>query len=94
MEIPGAQSAYRVLDILTEVSLNPRGSTAGEIARNVEVTPPTAHRLLRCCVIVVSPCRTSPVSTCPARSFGFWPATASTAPRCTKSLIRSWRSCG
>ena len=47
MEIAGAQSAYRVLDILTEVSLNPRGSTAGEIARNAEVTPPTAHRLLK-----------------------------------------------
>jgi DNA-binding IclR family transcriptional regulator len=47
MEIAGAQSAYRVLDILTEVSLNPRGSTAGEIARAVDLTAPTAHRLLR-----------------------------------------------
>jgi IclR family transcriptional regulator, acetate operon repressor len=47
MEIAGAQSAYRVLDILTEVSLNPRGSSAGEIARAVELTAPTAHRLLK-----------------------------------------------
>src|SRR5687768_8660837 len=47
MEIPGAQSAYRVLDILTEVSVHPRGSTAGEIARKVDVTAPTAHRLLK-----------------------------------------------
>jgi DNA-binding IclR family transcriptional regulator len=47
MEIAGAQSAYRVLDILTEVSIHPRGSTAGEIARNVDVTAPTAHRLLK-----------------------------------------------
>jgi IclR family acetate operon transcriptional repressor len=47
MEIPGAQSAYRVLDILTEVSLHPRGSSAGEIAKAVDVTAPTAHRLLK-----------------------------------------------
>jgi IclR family acetate operon transcriptional repressor len=47
MEILGAQSAYRVLDILTEVSLHPRGSTSGEIARAVDLTAPTAHRLLR-----------------------------------------------
>lgn len=46
MEIPGAQSAYRVLDILTEVSLNP-GSTAGEVAKATNLTTPTAHRLLR-----------------------------------------------
>jgi IclR family transcriptional regulator, acetate operon repressor len=36
-----------VLDILTEVSVHPRGSTAGEIARKVDVTAPTAHRLLK-----------------------------------------------
>ncbi|CAN5634016.1 IclR family transcriptional regulator [soil metagenome] len=47
MEIPGAQSAYRLLDILTEVSLHPRGSSAGEIATKVDVTAPTAHRLLK-----------------------------------------------
>jgi DNA-binding IclR family transcriptional regulator len=47
MEIAGAQSAYRVLDILTEVSLHPRGSSAGEIAKAVDVTAPTAHRLLK-----------------------------------------------
>lgn len=46
MEISGAQSAYRVLDILTEVSLNP-GSTAVEVARATNLTAPTAHRLLR-----------------------------------------------
>lgn len=46
MEIAGAQSAYRVLDILTEVSLNP-GCTAGEVAKATNVTAPTAHRLLR-----------------------------------------------
>ncbi len=46
MEISGAQSAYRVLDILTEVSLNP-GATAGEVAKATNLTAPTAHRLLR-----------------------------------------------
>lgn len=46
MEIAGAQSAYRVLDVLTEVSLNP-GSTAGEVAKATSLTAPTAHRLLR-----------------------------------------------
>ncbi len=46
MEISGAQSAYRVLDLLTEVSLNP-GSTAGEVAKATNLTAPTAHRLLR-----------------------------------------------
>lgn len=46
MEISGAQSAYRVLDVLTEVSLNP-GSTAGEVAKATNLTAPTAHRLLR-----------------------------------------------
>jgi DNA-binding IclR family transcriptional regulator len=46
MEISGAQSAYRVLDVLTEVSLNP-GSTAGEVAKTLKLTAPTAHRLLR-----------------------------------------------
>jgi len=46
MEIAGAQSAYRVLDVLTEVSLNP-GATAGEVAKATNLTAPTAHRLLR-----------------------------------------------
>jgi IclR family transcriptional regulator, acetate operon repressor len=46
MEVSGAQSAYRVLDILTEVSLNP-GATAGEVATATGLTTPTAHRLLR-----------------------------------------------
>jgi IclR family acetate operon transcriptional repressor len=46
MEIAGAQSAYRVLDVLTEVSLHP-GATSGEIAKSLNLTAPTAHRLLR-----------------------------------------------
>lgn len=46
MEIAGAQSAYRVLDVLTEVSLHP-GATGGEIAKSLQLTAPTAHRLLR-----------------------------------------------
>ncbi|MGE0219622.1 IclR family transcriptional regulator [Mycolicibacterium sp.] len=46
MEIPGAQSVYRVLDVLTEVSLNP-GMTAGEVAKSMNLTAPTTHRLLR-----------------------------------------------
>jgi IclR family acetate operon transcriptional repressor len=45
MEIGGAQSAYRILDVLTEVSLNP-GSTSGEVAKATNLTAPTAHRLL------------------------------------------------
>ncbi|BBX32422.1 IclR family transcriptional regulator [Mycolicibacterium mageritense DSM 44476 = CIP 104973] len=46
MEVSGAQSAYRVLDVLTEVSLNP-GATASEVAAATNLTTPTAHRLLR-----------------------------------------------
>lgn len=46
MEIAGAQSVYRVLDVLTAVSLNP-GMTAGEVAKALDLTAPTTHRLLR-----------------------------------------------
>lgn len=46
MEIAGAQSVYRVLDVLTEVSLKP-GQTAGEVAEALGLTAPTTHRLLR-----------------------------------------------
>ncbi|GAF43191.1 IclR family transcriptional regulator [Rhodococcus wratislaviensis] len=47
METPGAQSAYRLLDVLTRVSLHPEGITAGDIAKATDLTVPTAHRLLR-----------------------------------------------
>ncbi|MBS3694160.1 IclR family transcriptional regulator [Rhodococcus qingshengii] len=47
METSGAQSAYRLLDVLTRVSLHPEGITAGDIARATDLTAPTAHRLLR-----------------------------------------------
>lgn len=47
METPGAQSAYRLLDVLTRVSLHPEGIAAGDIAKATDLTVPTAHRLLR-----------------------------------------------
>ncbi|MFC9840580.1 IclR family transcriptional regulator [Rhodococcus sp. NPDC127530] len=47
METPGAQSAYRLLDVLTRVSLHPEGITASDIAKATDLTVPTAHRLLR-----------------------------------------------
>ncbi len=46
METQGAQSAYRLLDVLTRVSLHPEGITAGDIARATDLKAPTAHRLL------------------------------------------------
>jgi IclR family transcriptional regulator, acetate operon repressor len=46
MEVAGAQSAYRVLDVLTEVFLNP-GATSSGVATALDLTVPTAHRLLR-----------------------------------------------
>ncbi len=47
MEINGAQAAYRLLDVLTEVALNPEGCSATDVAQSVGLTAPTAHRLLR-----------------------------------------------
>jgi len=47
MEVPGAQSAYRVLDLLTQVSLHPEGVSASDAAATLGLTVPTAHRLLR-----------------------------------------------
>ena len=47
MEIAGAQSAYRLLDVLTEVALHPDGMSAAEVAQAMDLTAPTAHRLLR-----------------------------------------------
>lgn len=47
MEVSGAQAAYRVLDVLTEVALRRQGVAATDIARNVGLTLPTAHRLIR-----------------------------------------------
>lgn len=47
MEVTGAQAAYRVLDVLTEVALRREGTTAADVSRRVGLTLPTAHRLLR-----------------------------------------------
>jgi DNA-binding IclR family transcriptional regulator len=47
MEVTGAQSAYRVLDLLTQVAMHPEGVTGSDASRTVGLTLPTAHRLLR-----------------------------------------------
>ena len=46
-EPSGAQSAYRLLDVLTEVALHAEGVTATDVARAVGLTQPTTHRLLK-----------------------------------------------
>lgn len=47
MEVTGAQSAYRILDLLTQVAMHPEGVGAADAAHTVGLTLPTAHRLLR-----------------------------------------------
>jgi IclR family transcriptional regulator, acetate operon repressor len=46
MNIPGAQAAYRVLDVLIELGYRPTGMSLSEIATAVHLTPGTARRLL------------------------------------------------
>lgn len=46
-ETSGAQSAHRLLDVLTEVALHAEGVTATDVARAVGLTTPTTHRLLK-----------------------------------------------
>ena len=47
MDVGGAQSAYRVLDILSEVAIHHDGVSASEVSRSLGLTLPTTHRLLR-----------------------------------------------
>lgn len=47
MEVSGAQAAYRVLDLLSEIAAHPDGLTATEAAGALKISVPTAHRLLK-----------------------------------------------
>jgi len=47
MEVAGAQAAYRVLDLLTEVGCRDDGITATEAASVLGISLPTTHRLLK-----------------------------------------------
>ncbi len=47
MEVTGAQSAYRILDLLTQIAMHPEGVSAADAARRAGLTLPTTHRLLR-----------------------------------------------
>lgn len=46
MEVPGAQSAYRLIDVLSALAVYPAGAGLTELADLVELSPSTVRRLL------------------------------------------------